>query len=145
MNLEKIQEEWAVDAQIDRTELLEESLKIPHLHSKYFKILSRERLTLRKMEIDFKTLKLEKEEFYTMGPTKETQDKGWEFPARGKIVKSEVGKYLDVDQHLVEMVLKLALQDEKVKFLESILNSLNNRSFQISNALKWLQLTSGGI
>ena len=54
MKLEDIQTFWEKDSQVDRTELGEEALKIPQLHSKYFKIYSQERLTLRKLEADMK-------------------------------------------------------------------------------------------
>jgi len=51
MTLEQIQELWSKDAPVDRTELGEEAIKIPQLHSKYFKIYSTERLILKKMEL----------------------------------------------------------------------------------------------
>ena len=82
MTLAELPAEWDKDCQIDRTELGQEAIKIPQLHSKYYKIYSISRLQLRKLEADFKTLKLEKYEFYTMGPTEETQAKGWALPAR---------------------------------------------------------------
>ena len=39
MTMEEIMEAWSNDSNIDRTELGEESLKIPQLHSKYYKML----------------------------------------------------------------------------------------------------------
>lgn len=144
MNLEKIQDLWQEDAQIDRTDFISESIKIPHLHHKYFLLLSTERLLYKKLESDYKKLKLNKIEFLTMGPTKETQELGWTLPSKGRVIKAEVSLYLDADQDLIDLGLRIAMQEEKVKFLESILYSLNNRTFQIKNAIEWFKLTNGG-
>ena len=38
MTIDEINDEWTKDSNIDRTELGEESLKIPQLHNKYLKI-----------------------------------------------------------------------------------------------------------
>ena len=72
MKLEEIQLMWERDAQIDRTELGEESLRIPQLHSKYFKIFSQERLLLRKMEVELKQLYKNKFEWYNGSISEET-------------------------------------------------------------------------
>ena len=50
MTLEEIQNLWSKDANVDRTELGEEAIRIPQIHSKYFKIFSTERLKLKKQE-----------------------------------------------------------------------------------------------
>ena len=63
MKLEEIQQHWERDSTVDRTELGEESLRIPQLHSKYFKFFSAERLLLRKMEYEYKSLHKEKYEY----------------------------------------------------------------------------------
>ena len=74
MKLEAIYEEWKKDSDIDKTELGDESIKIPKLHHKYFQVYSSEKMLLKKYEAEMRQLKLAKYEFYTQGPTKETQD-----------------------------------------------------------------------
>lgn len=143
MTLEELQAEWDKDTQIDRTELGQEAIKIPQLHSKYYKIYSTSRLQLRKWEAEFKVLKLEKYEFYTMGPTEETQEKGWVLPARGAILKAEVNNYIDADQDIIKASLKIGLQQEKIQFLEDIIKSLVNRGFQIKSAIDWEKFKVG--
>jgi hypothetical protein len=44
MKLEEIESLWEQDSKIDRTDLDNESLKIPMLHSKYYKIYLREKI-----------------------------------------------------------------------------------------------------
>jgi hypothetical protein len=143
MKLEEIQSLWEADSKIDRTELGDESLKIPQLHSKYFKIYSQERLVLRKLEAEMKQLRLAKHEFYTQGPTKESQDLGWELPPIGKILKSEVSVYIDADKDIVNSTLKIAMQQEKVDFLDSIIRSLNNRGYNLKVAVDWEKFKVG--
>lgn len=144
MLLEEIQEQWNKDCKIDQTDVASSAAKIPELHQKYYKIYSQERLLLKKYETDYKKLRLEKYEFYTQGPTKETHSKGWESPPIGKILKSEVNTYLDADDDVIKMLLKMSLQEEKVKFLESIIqNNINNRSFILKNIIDWRKFISG--
>jgi hypothetical protein len=143
MTIEELQAEWDKDTQIDRTELGQEAIKIPQLHSKYYKIYSTSRLQLRKWESEFKVLKLEKYEFYTMGPTEDTEEKGWKLPPRGAILKAEVNNYIDADPDIIKASLKIGLQQEKIQFLEDIIKSLVNRGFQIKSAIDWEKFKTG--
>jgi hypothetical protein len=143
MKLEDIYEEWKKDSDIDKTELGDEALKIPKLHHKYYQMFTHERLLLRKYEADFKNLKLSKYEFYTMGPTEESRDKGWQLPARGMILKSDLPMYMEADKDIVDMSLRIGMQQEKIELLESIIKSLVNRGFQIKSAIEWTKFTMG--
>jgi hypothetical protein len=143
MKLEAIYEEWSKDSEIDMTELGNEAIKIPKLHHKYFQVYSSEKLLLRKYEAEMKTLKLAKYEFYTQGPSKETQEKGWVLPARGMILKQEMPMYLEGDQDIINLSLRIGMQQEKVELLESIIKSLTNRGFQIKSAIDWNKFTMG--
>jgi len=144
MKLETIYAFWAEDSKIDRMDLGEESLKISSLHQKYMEIYTNEKIILRKFDIDLKVLKLEKHEFYTQGPTNETQEKGWELPAIGKVIRSDVQQYVEADKDIIQLTLKIGIQNEKVSLLESIIKNLSNRGFQIKNAIDWIKYTSGG-
>lgn len=144
MKIEDIFALWEADSKIDRTELSDESLKIPQLHHKYYKIFTNERLLLRKLEADSKILKLEKYEFYTQGHTKETQEKGWELPARGMILKADLPMYMESDKEIIELNLKIGYQLEKIELLENIIKTISNRGFQIKNAIDWNKFIQGG-
>ena len=144
MTLEEIMSNWEKDSVIDRTELGDEAIRIAKLHHKYYNMLSNERLILRKYEMDMKTLKLEKYEFYTQGPNEETVKKGWRMPASGKILKSEVGMYLEADADVLKQGAKTAMQQEKVDALDSMVKSLNNRGYNIKAAIDWIRFTNGG-
>lgn len=143
MKLDDIFTEWAKDSNIDQSRLDEESLKIPKLHHKYYEIYMHEKLLLRKYEADLKTLKFDKTEFYQNGPDEESEKKGWKLPAKGKIYKPDVPSYVEVDQEIIDLTLKIGLQKEKTDLLSSIIDSINRRGFSIKNAIDFIKWQSG--
>lgn len=143
MKLDEIQTMWERDAQIDRTELGEESLRIPMLHSKYFKVFTGERLLLRKMEADFKSLYRDKYEWYNGSIAEETlKQYEWE-PNPLKILRTDIPMHLEADKDLQNASLKVEMQKEKVDFLESILKTLPTRGYQIKGAIEWEKFKMG--
>jgi hypothetical protein len=143
MKLEEIQLLWERDAQIDRTELGEESLRIPQLHSKYFKIFSQERLLLRKMEADFKQMYKNKYEWYNGSISEESlKEHEWE-PNPLKILRTDIPMHLEADRDLQSLSLKMEMQKEKVEFVEAIIKSLTTRGFQIKSAIDWERFKMG--
>lgn len=143
MKLESIFELWEQDSQIDRSSLDTESLRSSQLHKKYHQIYTNERLILRDLEMKFKTLRLEKFEFYTQGPTRETMDRGWQLPPIGKVLKADANTYVDADKDIISHSLRIGIQHEKIELLESIIKSIMNRGFQIKNAIDWAKFQSG--
>lgn len=143
MRLEELHNLWEEDSKIDRTELGEESLKIPMLHSKYFKLFSAERMALKQQESQYKLMYRIRYEYYmgTLDPEtlKEYQ---WE-PNPMRILKTDVPLYLDADEHLLKIQRSVDLQKEKVDFLESIIKQLPNRGFNIKSAIEFMKFQHG--
>jgi hypothetical protein len=144
MKIEKIFEEWDADTDFDKTELGDEALKVSKLHHKYFRILSQERITRRSLEADLKVLRLEKFEFYTQGPSKESVERGWEMPPIGRVVKSEVNNYMEADRDIITLSLKIGIQNEKIDLLESIIKTILSRGYNIKAAIDWEKFKMGG-
>jgi len=143
MKLSEIQEQWNRDCNIDRTELGEESLRIPQLHSKYYNIFSAERMQYRKMEADAKEMYRHKFEYYAGTIDHDTLKMyGWE-PNGLKILRADIPMYMESDQEYKTLLLKLEMQKEKVEFLESIIKSLPARGYQISQAIAWEKFKVG--
>ena len=143
MKLEEIHEHWERDSCIDRTELGEESLRIPQLHSKYYKMFSTERMLYRKMEAYLKELYRHKFEYYNGTIDEDTLNAyGWE-PNALKILRSDIPMYLESDSEYRNHILKVELQKEKVDFLESVIKSLPNRGYQIAQAISWEKFKVG--
>tara|TARA_R100000231_G_C5320363_1_gene163218 strand:- start:643 stop:1077 length:435 start_codon:yes stop_codon:yes gene_type:complete len=143
MELSEIRKLVKEDAVIDDAELDVESIKIPQLHNKYLNIFHDEKLILLKTEAEYKSMLRVRWEYYSGKMSKEElEDYGWE-PFDLKILKPDLGIYLDSDPMLVKLKNKVSYQKEKIEYLESVLKSLNNRNWIIRNAIEWRKFTSG--
>lgn len=143
MKLEEIEALWEQDAKVDRTDLDNESLKIPMLHSKYYKIYLREKIQLKSEEQEYKQFYKLKHEYYTGKLSQEDLNEyGWE-PFQF-VLKNDLQVYVDADKDIANRLLKLQVQREKVELLENIIKTLNGRGFLIKNAIDFIRFTSGG-
>lgn len=144
MKLEDIMSEWDKDSQLDRTKLDSVSLELPKMHAKYIRILSHERLLLRKYEADYKQLKFDKYDFYVDGWSEDHPDE-WKdkAPARGRILKADVGRYLEADKDIINLSLKIGMQNEKIEVLKSIVDTISRLGFQVKNAIDWMRFQNG--
>lgn len=143
MKLEYIQSEWRNDSTIDRTELGEEAIKIPQLHSKYFKMYSEERLVLRKMESDSKLLYKDLWDYYQGNlDYEDLEARGWKQNPL-KILKQDLNVYIDANEDWINNNLKLCYQREKVDFLEAVIKSLTTRGYNIKAAIDWERFKVG--
>ena len=134
MNLnEKFMSEWREDAEM-ADDLMDEARKIPILHCKWLDKYQKMVLMKKEALYAFQMLYKEKYSFY-MGREEECPDV--------KIMKNEVPIYLNADKQLNQAQGKLDLYDTYEKTLKEILNNINNRSFQIKNAIDWLRYSRG--
>ena len=143
MKIEEIMDMWSEDCNVDRTELGEESLKLPKMHSKYLRVHTEERLILKKLEEERKELVKVKHDYYRgILPEEDLRSNGWE-PNRLNILKSDIPMHLDADQDIIKLNLRIAMQGEKVSALESIIRSINNRGYLIKNAIDFAKFQVG--
>lgn len=143
MTLDKLMEEWRKDSPVDSTELGLASLKIPELHSKYLKIYFEERRKLKALEFQSKDLSLKKYEYYNGRLSQEELDEmNWE-PFMKRLMKNEIDMYLESDKDIISNNVRIVNQKEKLSFLEEVIKNLNQRNFQIKNAIEWRKFTQG--
>jgi len=143
MKLDDIMEMWSEDCNVNRLELGEESLKLPKLHSKYLRVFSEERLLLKRSEEERKELVLQKHDYYRgVMPEEDLKLNGWE-PFRLSVLKSDIHMYMDADKDVIKLNLRIAMQQEKVDALESIIRSINNRGYLIKNAIEFAKFQVG--
>lgn len=136
MTLEEIITLWDEDCILHLDRLTEHSLEIANLHNKYYKILVKEKFRLKSLENEYKQMKLEKYELFVYGPNETHFKKGWDIP-RARIIKADLDVHFEGDVNLLEISNKISIQKEKVEFLASVIQVLNRRSYDISNAIKW--------
>jgi hypothetical protein len=143
MHLDEIFENWSEDSRISKTDLDDESLKIPLLHSKYLKIYTTERMALMRLEAEYKNLYKIKNEYFSGSLDMDTiKEHGWE-PNPKLILKGDLNMHIEADAEIQKLTLKIGLQREKVSTLDSILKTVGNRGFQISNAINYMKLMNG--
>jgi len=143
MKFEEIQYQWTLDCVMDETELSQESIKIPQLHNKYLIFYSNEKLKFKEIKFLFAGLIKRKRDYYSGRMTvEELEAADWE-PFQYKLLKADVQEYIDADDNVIESKKLLALQEEKVDYLESIVKSLTTRGYLIKNAIDWKRFTEG--
>ena len=141
IDLESIQEMWEKDAQIDRDNLHEESLNIPSLHAKYFELYNTIFLLRKKAEQQRKNIRHERYEYFSGKADPEVYQKD---PFGKKIRdKDTMQKYLDADEKLSTSCLKIDYYDTMLVYLESILKVIQNRTYQIKNAIEFMRFNAG--
>ena len=141
MNLEKIQEMWQKDSVIDPDNLHDESLKIPQLHSKYYTLYNTISLLREKANKTYKEIRLERHNFYTGKAPADVYVKE-PFPYKVR-EKDAIQRHMEADDRVSEAELKIRYYDVMLKFLEEIIKTISNRTFQIKNAIEWHKFQSG--
>ena len=140
MNLDEIQSLWDEDSKIDADNLHSESTNVPSLHAKYYRILNN-LLLLKKMEENkFKQIKKDKWQYYTGKADPEVYI---EKPFDHKVLRQDVDKYMDADEDLIKILSKIDYYQVMISYLDSILKTINKRTYQIKNAIEWQQFIRG--
>ena len=60
-----------------------------------------------------------------------------------KILKTDIDKYLESDDELIELSHRVDYQKEKIDYLESTIKELNTRHWKIRNAIEWKKFVNG--
>ena len=140
MNLDEIQSLWSEDSKIDPDNLHTESTNIPALHAKYYRILNRIILLKKSEENKFKVLKKEKWQYYSGKADPQVYvDK----PFDHKVLRQDVDKYMDSDEDLIKTLSNIDYYQVMTNYLDSILKNINNRTYQVKNAIEWQKFIRG--
>ena len=123
MNLETIQSMWETDSQIDQFKIHDEAAKIPMLHAKYWDVYNALKLLKEKATAQEYKVKLDRHNYYT-----------------GKSDPS-VKRYMDADDKVQTIVLKIRYYDVMLTYLEDIIKQINSRGFQLKNIIDWQKLS----
>lgn len=141
MNLEELQKMWDKDSKIDTDLYCEESTKIPSLHAKYYSLLN-----------TFSTLKIEREtELNLLMRDKWIYYKGKapakvysELPFDLKLTsRDEIETFINADNDVQKCRSKLAYIEVCLNYLDSVVRMINNRGYQIKNAIDWEKFKAG--
>jgi len=141
INLDTIQEMWTKDSKIDIDNLHTESLNIPILHAKYFDLYNTIVLLRKKAEQQRKNIRHERYEYYGGKADPDVYIKD-PFPKKIRD-KDTMQKYLDADERLSGVSLKIEYYDTMLKYLEEILKMITNRTYQIKNSIEFMRFNAG--
>ena len=140
MTFDEIQAMWEQDSKIDPVELDTAALSIPTLHSKYLRIFSDYRFKRKQAQGNLKQLTRRKFEYYTgKADPKDYKDN----PFSLKLLKSDIPMYIESDQEVKDLQLKIDMYDIIIDYLEGVIRMINNRSYQIKNAIEWKTFIEG--
>lgn len=140
MNIDEIQILWEEDSKIDPDNLHQESIKIPSLHSKYYKIYNNISLLKKIEENNYKVLRKDKWMYFSGKAEPEVYKKD---PFDYKVLKTDIDKYMDADSDLIKSVTKIDYYQTMLNYLDSILKTIQNRTYQIKNSIEFLKFTAG--
>ena len=141
IDLESLQKMWEEDSEIDKDNLHDESLKIPQLHAKYFDLYNTIFLLRKKADQQRKNIRHERYEYFSGKSDPDVYIKD-PFPKKIRD-KDTMQKYLDADEKLSHTSLKIDYYDTMLVYIESILKVIQNRTFQIKNAIEFMKFNSG--
>jgi hypothetical protein len=141
IDLESIQSMWEKDSKIDIDNLHTESLNISVLHAKYFDLYNNIILLKKKAEQQRKNIRHERYEYYSGKADVEVyQDDPFPKKIRDK---DTMQKYLDADEKLVNVNLKIDYYETLINYIESILKQVSNRTYHIKNAIEFIRFQAG--
>lgn len=143
MTIEELMTIWETDSKIDETELAMETLKINSLNAKYYNILSTKNLMVKKVEAKLKRIFKIKYEYYT-GKTTAEDLKKYNWPQfQYHINKADLPTYLEADKDIILINEEKDQLIEMVDYCKGVIKELNNRTWQIKNAIDFHKLTRG--
>ena len=66
-----------------------------------------------------------------------------ENPFELKVLKADIGIYMEADKDLQQLGQRMAYAKQIVEYLERILKEINNRNWNIRNTIEWKKFLHG--
>ena len=61
-----------------------------------------------------------------------------------KVLKTDLGVYINSDDEIIDIELKVEYYETVVQFIEGVIKSIDNRSWDIKHAQDWKKFLAGG-
>lgn len=145
ITIEQIETLWAKDSKIDLTDISLDSSKQMELHQKYHKILNYVKKNLRLAQTDKIRLTHLKMDYYSNNmPPQQLKELGWE-PNKRMVIKTEMDRYIEVDEEMISLNLRIGEMQDMVQFLDSIIRAIYQKPFITKNIIENQKFISGVI
>ena len=139
MNLEKIEELWAKDAEkfFDHRDLPEllanDSMETPRLHAKYLQLYNEFKLMLSDAQTKYNKLYKEKWLYYNgKAPSQVYAEKPFDL----KVLKGDLDMFIDSDDDVCRVKQKIDYLETCINSIDRILKEIHNRGFAIKNTIE---------
>jgi hypothetical protein len=141
MNLDQLKEEARNDLVITNQEdLASESLTNQKIKSKYLDHRSKFQLLLQKHNGDYQRMYRQKWEYYGgKADAKVYASKPFDF----KVLKTDLTMYITSDEEVIELMNKIGYLEIVVKYIDGVIKSIDNRGWDIKNAIEWRKFEAG--
>ena len=140
MNLDELKLQVSQDLRVDDEHLDTESLKNQEIKAKYLEHKSKFELLLFKAKGDYKRLYREKWEYYGgKADAKIYVTKPFDL----KVLKTDLHIYIESDEDIIKSEHKIAYLETVIKYIDGVLKSIQNRGWDIKNAISWKQFEAG--
>ncbi len=136
------------DIILKEDQLVFESLRTPELHNKYLRMLYRCKERLEKEKIRHNQVAHDIECLYSKQLSDDVYKKLSRQPDPPKwlnmvLSKPEIQRYIINNSKYKESLRSLQKWEHRVQFLTKVVETINNRSFHINNAIKMLRFENG--
>jgi len=144
MTLDELIDQWEKDSTVDGDNLDRESIRTPNIHSKYLRIMMTYKMKLSALKVEYSTLRQTKFRYYRgeMGKV-ELEQYGWEQWQGVKPLKSDMNEFLDGDADLNKITIKCQYLENMIQGVESMMNQIKARDWQIRNSIEWKKFITG--
>ena len=140
MNLDELKMQVQKDLRIDDEHLDTESLKNQEIKAKYLDHKSRYELLLFKAKGDYKRLYREKWEYYGgKADAKIYASKPFDL----KVLKTDLSVYITSDEDIINAENKIGYLETVVDYIKGVIKSVDNRGWDIKNAIEWKKFEAG--
>ena len=140
MTLDELKEEVNSALKVNDERLDTEALKNQELYAKYLDHKSRFELLLHKAKGDYKKMYREKWEYYGgKSDAKVYAAKPFDI----KVLKNDLQMYIQSDEEILELQGKISYYESIVKYIDGVIKSIDNRGWDIKNAIEWKKFEAG--
>ena len=140
MTLDELKMEVYLALKVNDEKLDTEALKNQELYAKYLDHKSRFELLLHKAKGDYKKLYREKWEYYGgKADAKVYVTKPFDL----KVLKSDLSIYIESDEEIIDAENKIGYLETVVDYIKGVIKSVDNRGWDIKNAIEWKKFEAG--
>ena len=143
MTLDELKKESYKDLPINKVENIDqESFFNQEIKAKWLDYKSRFELLLARSKGDYQIMYREKWEYYGgKADAKVYAAKPFDL----KVLKTDLQMYIASDNDIIDLSNKIAYLETTIKFIDGVIKSIDNRGWDIKNAISWKQFEAGMI